>query len=107
MPTPSSAGMSRTPALLLCLCVAFAAAHGYAQQQTPAPANGSDLTVNVDVVAKRLDIAREQIEPSLGASTYKFTRDAVESQPQGDNAPLNDVLLQAPGVAQDSFGQLH
>ncbi len=27
--------------------------------------------------------------------------------PQGDNAPLNQTLLQAPGVAQDSFGQIH
>jgi len=27
--------------------------------------------------------------------------------PQGDNAPLNQLMLQAPGVVQDSFGQLH
>ena len=27
--------------------------------------------------------------------------------PQGDNGPLNQTLLQAPGVAQDSFGQIH
>src|SRR4030081_3181695 len=31
----------------------------------------------------------------------------IETQPQGDNAPLNQVLLQAPAVAQDSFGQIH
>jgi len=47
------------------------------------------------------------VEATLGASTYKFTRPAIENQPQGDNAPLNQMLLQAPGVAQDSFGQLH
>ena len=27
--------------------------------------------------------------------------------PEGDNTPFNQVLLQAPGVANDSFGQLH
>jgi hypothetical protein len=27
--------------------------------------------------------------------------------PQGENAPLNQVLLQMPAVAQDSFGQVH
>ena len=27
--------------------------------------------------------------------------------PQGKTTPLNQVLLQAPGVVQDSFGQLH
>src|SRR5207237_8104372 len=38
---------------------------------------------------------------------YPFIRPALENQLQGDKAPLNQVLLQAPGVTQDSFGQLH
>ena len=32
---------------------------------------------------------------------------SLETLPQGDNTPLNQVLLQAPGVAQDSYGQIH
>src|SRR5437588_10426977 len=68
---------------------------------------GPSLSLDLDVIAKQLDIARNQIQPSLGASVYQFRRPAIENQPQGDNAPLNHVLLQAPGVAQDSFGQLH
>jgi outer membrane receptor protein involved in Fe transport len=67
----------------------------------------ASVALDLDVIAKQLDIARNQIQPSLGASVYQFTRPAIENQPQGDNAPLNQVLLQAPGVAQDSFGQLH
>ncbi len=59
------------------------------------------------MVAKQLDIARSEIQPSLGATVYDFGRQAIETQPQGDNAPFNQLLLQAPGVAQDSFGQLH
>src|SRR6201998_4273741 len=54
-----------------------------------------------------LTIALYQIQPSLGATVYDFGRQAIETQPQGDNQPLNRLLLQAPGVTQDSFGQLH
>jgi outer membrane receptor protein involved in Fe transport len=78
----------------------------------PAPGaatvNAADSpTIDIDVVAKKLDQARQQIQPSLGASTYNFSPQALETIPQGGNAPLNQVLLQAPGVAQDSFGQIH
>ena len=62
---------------------------------------------DIDVIAHRLDAARQQIQPSLGASVYDFSPAALQAIPQGDNAPLNQVLLQAPGVAQDSFGQIH
>jgi len=65
------------------------------------------LELDLDVVAKRLDRARQQIQPNLGASTYDFTPQALQEIPQGENAPLDRVLLQAPGVAQDSFGQIH
>ncbi|HEY0107645.1 MAG TPA: TonB-dependent receptor, partial [Rhizomicrobium sp.] len=51
--------------------------------------------------------ARIAIQPQVGASTYTITDAAIENQPGGDNNLLNQVVLQAPGVAQDSFGQLH
>ena len=76
-------------------------------QNFPAPGPEGAVSLDLDIVAKQLDIARNQIQPSLGASVYQFNRQAIEDQPQGDSAPLNQVLLQAPGVAQDSFGQLH
>ena len=59
------------------------------------------------MISQRLNQARSQIEPSLGASIYQFSPQALATIPQGSNAPLNQVLLQAPGVAQDSFGQIH
>jgi outer membrane receptor protein involved in Fe transport len=62
---------------------------------------------DLDIVAQRLDIARQQIQPSLGATRYDFGPEALQTIPQGQNAPLNQVLLQAPGVAEDSFGQIH
>jgi len=61
----------------------------------------------VVVTAKRLDAARATIQPQTGASTYAISAQAIEAMPVGDNAALNQVVLQAPGVAQDSFGQLH
>jgi len=79
----------------------------------PAPASAADppstdgVALDIDVVAKGLDLARQQIQPSLGASVYDFSPEALQTIPQGPNAPLNQVLLQAPGVAQDSFGQIH
>src|SRR5450631_2497917 len=34
-------------------------------------------------------------------------RRRCETYREGKNAPLNQVLLRAPGAAQDSFGQIH
>jgi outer membrane receptor protein involved in Fe transport len=74
---------------------------------TPGAQPSSSLDIDIDVTARKLDLARQQIQPSLGASTYQFSPDALQAIPQGDNTPLNQVLLQAPSVAQDSFGQVH
>ncbi|MEI9895750.1 MAG: TonB-dependent receptor [Chthoniobacter sp.] len=60
----------------------------------------------VDVVA-HLDQARDEIVPSLGATSYTITRDRLTTQSQGEDAPFNQTILRLPGVAQDSFGQLH
>jgi len=64
-------------------------------------------TIDLDVTAKRLGLARSSIQPSLGATTYDFSKRTIDNVPQGENAPLNQVLLRAPGVVQDSFGQIH
>jgi len=60
----------------------------------------------VDVIGK-LDLARESIEPSLGATNYNIGADQIDDQSEGDNASFNQVILRTPGAAQDSFGQLH
>ena len=78
-----------------------------ASPTAPAAATTDEMPIDIDVISKRLDVARQQIQPSLGASVYQFTPDALQAIPQGDNASLNRVLLQAPGVVQDSFGQIH
>src|SRR6185312_3027663 len=80
-----------------------------AQAQTPpqGPASAPSQVEEVVVTATRLNAARDSIQPQVGASTYAFTRQQVEALPGGDDQQLQQVILQAPGVTQDSFGQLH
>jgi outer membrane receptor protein involved in Fe transport len=59
------------------------------------------------VVTSDLDVAREEIAPPLGAVTYQIGPDQIQNTPQGENAPFQQVLLRAPGVVEDSFGQEH
>ena len=115
------AGTRRDSTILPSVLAAILATGAATAQETPTPAAGQTPTpaaaetpppeggvsLDLNVVARQLDIARSEIQPSLGATVYDFSRQAIETQPQGDNQPLNRLLLQAPGVAQDSFGQLH
>ncbi len=59
------------------------------------------------VTAQHLNEERARIDSQTGASTYTFSADAIQSAPGGDNVQLNQVMLQLPDAAQDSFGQLH
>ena len=68
---------------------------------------GAATAPSVVVTSEELDISREQIVPSLGATRYTVGPDRLDSQAQGENAPFNQTILRFPGVAQDSFGQLH
>jgi opacity protein-like surface antigen/outer membrane receptor protein involved in Fe transport len=40
--------------------------------------------------------------PKTGTTNYELTQRDIESLPQGNDAPLKDVVLQFPGVYQDS-----
>src|SRR6202162_5880578 len=63
--------------------------------------------LSVAIVAQCLNQARNALSPETGGSVYRFSEQAIKDLPQGENTQLNQVLLQAPGVAQDSFGQIH
>ncbi len=82
-----------------------------AQQSTPpqqfySPTSSGNVET-VTITAQKLAEARVGIQTQLGASTYTITADDIKAAPGGDNTLLNQVILQAPGAAQDSFGQLH
>src|SRR5208283_5482877 len=56
----------------------------------------------LDKKMRTLDAARDALLPKTGASSYTIDQAAIERLPQGDNTPIDKVILQAPGVSQDS-----
>src|SRR5579863_496074 len=71
---------------------------------TNAPATNVLNTVTVE---GRLNEARSSILTEVGASSYTINSEAIPNEAQGNNASFNQVLLRAPGVAEDSLGQDH
>jgi outer membrane receptor protein involved in Fe transport len=63
--------------------------------------------VEVTGTRARLDAARNSLSPETGSTIYRFDKSDIEKLPLGDATPLNQVLLRAPGVVGDSYGQLH
>ena len=57
----------------------------------------------------KLDEARQNIVAPVGANSTQINHQAIEALPQGNNTPLDKVLLQLPGVTQDSAasGEVH
>jgi outer membrane receptor protein involved in Fe transport len=75
----------------------------------PASAPAAQQLQRVDIVGtrQRLDAARNTLLPETGSTIYRFSRQDLSNLPLGDSTPINQVILQAPGVVQDSYGQLH
>ncbi len=71
------------------------------------PATNSAIELPATTVTADLDKARDRIAPSLGAVTYTIGPNQIQALPQGENAPFSQVLLRAPGVVADSFGEVH
>ena len=86
---------------MIAACTSLAATAADDTSLAPAP------LASVVVTATRLDAARAGIQTQTGASTYTINAQAIQAAPGGDNVQLNQVILQAPDVAQDSFGQMH
>src|ERR1700693_3846798 len=74
---------------------------------TSGTASAAPSLEEITFTAQRLNEARAGIQTQTGASTYTIDADAVAATPGGDNTLLNQVIMQAPEVAQDSFGQFH
>jgi outer membrane receptor protein involved in Fe transport len=86
-----------------------------AQEQLPqvevtAPAPPTALAAGqLAAKAKAFDAARSNLYTTVGTASYKISHETIRALPQGTNAPVEKVLLQAPGVSQDSAasGLLH
>src|ERR1017187_10016086 len=84
------------------------------QAQRPAPPRAAAAPAaqpknDLASVNTKFDMARDNLSPRFGASSFDMNRAFIETLPQGTDAPINSVLLQAPGVAQDSAvnGDIH
>ena len=99
--------MRRVRGWIVGLAALFAGMASASAQTESAPQAPPSTLPGITVTATKMDEERSAILPSLGATKYDFSRTAIQNTPQGENAPLNQVLLRAPGVVQDGFGQVH
>lgn len=88
--------------VLILQAIALPAAHAL-----DASTDSSTTLDPITVIAQKLNDARNSIQTQTGASTYVIDQQAIAALPGGDNQLLNQVIMQAPDVAQDSFGQFH
>jgi outer membrane receptor protein involved in Fe transport len=96
---------ARLSAVALGLASLYPSAH--AADDTPTTPPAPVELQRVDVTTHRLDQVRNQLSTDTGSSVYRFSQKDIEALPMGAATPLNQVLLQAPGTVQDSYGQLH
>ncbi|HZP76724.1 MAG TPA: TonB-dependent receptor [Pseudolabrys sp.] len=81
--------------------------------RTPPPAatatQPADPNVQLANENTDLDVKRDNLSPRMGASTFDMNKAFIEALPQGSNANINKMLIQAPGVSQDSAasGEIH
>jgi outer membrane receptor protein involved in Fe transport len=80
-----------------------------APASAPAPTQAEVQAQAVASQNQSFDSARQAIVAPVGATSTVVSRQNIQALPQGDNAPLDKVLLQLPGVTQDSAasGDLH
>ena len=80
--------------------------------------NGENIEKDLDltdnqvmniVISKTRQDVRNSLSPTTGTNAYKLDAAAIEALPEGTDTSLNKVLLQTPGVAEDSAasGSLH
>ena len=78
-------------------------------RQPPAPgaaATAASATTQaeaaLDTKMNGLNAARDNLLTTIGASSTTISRAAIMNMPQADNAPIDKVILQFPGVSYDS-----
>ena len=78
---------------------------------TPPTASPTPVSPAEQLAAKgsSFDQARSNIFTTIGTTSDTISHNTIEDLPQGPNATVEQVLLQAPGVSQDSAasGSLH
>jgi outer membrane receptor protein involved in Fe transport len=101
--------LRETTATLVLSFLAPALAPAFGQTPPPPAAKNAPAVPTEDIVvtARKLAKTRSDIQTRIGATTYTLSSKSIQNQPGGEDISLNQTLLQAPGVSQDSFGQIH
>jgi outer membrane receptor protein involved in Fe transport len=87
-PTPTQAAVARGAPTPTQAAVA---------RDAPTPAQAA-----LDSKMKTMDQALNNLLPKIGATVDTLTRQDIVNLPQGDNTPIDKVILQFPGVSYDS-----
>ncbi|HEV2622350.1 MAG TPA: TonB-dependent receptor [Frateuria sp.] len=95
------------PLLAASLALALAAPAFADNTTTAATAPPQVRQLGTVDVSGALDRSRNALSPDTGSSQYVIDEKAIQQLPLGASTPLNQVVLQAPGVVQDSYGGLH
>ncbi len=76
-------------------------------KQAPPASTAPSVKLSTITVSSRLNIGRQLLFPSIGASSFEFTPKVLKNLPLGQDTSMQQLLTQAPGVNQDSFDQIH
>jgi outer membrane receptor protein involved in Fe transport len=107
LPPPSTAPAAAVLSPPAATAPSASASPSVTTQENRPPASSASGGIGKVVVTSELDQQRDLIAPSLGATTYQEGPKEINALPGGSNAPFQSVLLRAPGVVEDSFGQEH
>jgi hypothetical protein len=80
-----------------------------AQHTAPTTAPSAAPVDQATVKNDRFDAARDNLYTTIGTTSDTISHNTIEALPQGSNTTVEKVLLQAPGISQDSAasGLLH
>jgi outer membrane receptor protein involved in Fe transport len=99
-----ASGQEALPAIEVGAARAGAATSLGGPAQRPSPSGPGEVATNFQLPANDLE-SRERLDrllPKTGANVYSLDRSAIEALPQGEQTTLDKILLQTPGVTQDS-----
>jgi hypothetical protein len=76
-----------------------------ATASAPAPAPAAQPVspgTQLNAKAETFDQARSNLFTTIGTASTTMTQETIQALPGGDNTPVERILLQFPGVTQDS-----
>jgi outer membrane receptor protein involved in Fe transport len=95
---------AKRPALTRAVSTRGSDRAGQVAQDAPVAGAGAPTPAQaaLDRKMQGFDQSRDHVLTKLGATSYTIDRTAIQTMPQGDNTPVDKLVLQLPGVNYDS-----